>query len=360
MGDRTDISWTQTVNPDGSTTPGATWNIVSGCTKLTAECKHCYVERDWHRLTHLPAYTGREFTDIACHHDRLDQPLRWRRPRRIFPCSTSDLFHPNVPDAFLDQAFGVMALCPQHTFLVLTKRADRMQAYLSAPGRREAIAKAAKGFRANHPLDHWEHAEGFAAVEHRGNSDENTTWLPRWPLRNVHVGVTAGTQETANQRIPLLLKTPAAKHWVSIEPLLESIDLLATPAGDILCRCEGCLNTTPDTRLDWVVVGGESGHQARPMHPEWARSLRDQCKTAGVPFFFKQHGEWTAIDPLDWDGKSKCIMVRRDGRAYLPEGKRLPEMILDCQGREWACMARLGRKVTGDRLDGLEHKAVPC
>lgn len=143
MGDRTNISWTHTRNADGSVTPGASWNPVSGCTKISPECKHCYVERDWHRLAHLPAYEGREFTDVACHPERLDQPIRWQRERRIFVYSTADLFHDDVPDEFLDRVFAVMAISSRHTFLVLTKRV-RMQRYLAAPGRREAIAKAAE------------------------------------------------------------------------------------------------------------------------------------------------------------------------------------------------------------------------
>ncbi len=363
MGDRTGISWTQTISADGAITPGATWNPVSGCTKLTAECKFCYVERDWHRMTHLPAYAGREFTDVACHPDRLEQPIRWQRSRRIFVCSTSDLFHADVPDDFLNSVFAVMALCPHHTFLVLTKRTDRMQKYLSAPGRREAIAQAAEEFPAKHPLD-WVRADGGEVVERGGNPDENTAWLPRWPLPNVHAGVTAGTQDALNERIGHLINTPAAKRWLSMEPLLESVSLRWLPAYPENAPYVG-QNPSGQTnhldglrRIDGVIVGGESGVKARPMHPEWARDLRDQCREAGVPFFFKQHGEWAAIDPLDWDGKTKRIMLRRDGMAYLPVGERLPEMILDCQSREWACMAKLGRKVTGELLDGCEHREV--
>lgn len=359
MGDKTGISWTQTKNPDGTVTPGATWNPVSGCTKLTAECKHCYVERDWHRLTHLPAYKGREFTDVACHEDRLDQPLRWQRPRRIFPCSTADLFHDDVPDEFLDRVFGVIALCPQHTFLVLTKRAGRMQCYLSAPGRREAIAKAAEEFSVKHPLD-WVRVDGDESPERGGDPNENAErWLPRWPLPNVHVGVTAGTQGSANERLPLLMKTPAAKHWVSMEPLLEPVDLLASPAGDILCRSEGCLEMTPDTRLDWVVCGGESGSrkQARPMHPQWARDLRDQCRANGVPFFFKQQGVWilgrdATNDQLNNPKVWGCWVNVHDGKTH--DGNT-HEDFRDGDVN----MLYVGRNAAGEMLDGAEHKEMP-
>lgn len=364
MGDRTGISWTRSYNPDGTYSEGATWNIVSGCTKLSPECKFCYVDRDWHRLIHLPAYAGRDFTDIACHPERLDQPLRWQRPRRIFVCSTSDLFHEAVPDAFLDQAFGVMSLCPQHTFLILTKRAKRMRQYLAAPGRREAIAKAAAQFQARHPLD-WVRADGSEAGERGGDPDENSAWIPRWPLPNVQVGVTAGTEGSVNEHIGHLVLTPAAKRWISMEPLLEAVDLSSipwpegypVPADDIGDGFDALRHET--LHVDGIVVGGESGPGARPMHPRWARDLRDQCQQAKVPFFFKQHGEWTAIDPLDWDGKSQLLFLHADSQSYVPDGQRLPKMLLDDQDSAWACMARLGRNKTGDRLDGREHRELP-
>jgi len=374
MGDKTGISWTQTHNPDGTVTPGATWNPVSGCTKLTAECKFCYVERDWHRLTHLPAYEGRSFTDVACHEDRLDQPLRWQRARRIFVCSTADLFHADVPDAFLDRVFGVMALCPQHTFLVLTKRAARMQRYLSAPGRSEAIAKAAEDFPADHPLD-WVRADGRETIERGGDPNEDTEWLPRWPMPNVHVGVTAGTQESANERISLLIETPAAVRWVSAEPLLGQVDVtrwiakefpvldddLDAPDGSFVDGMERVGDRwIRRISLDWVVCGGESGSRknARPMHPQWARDLRDQCKEYGVHFYFKQQGEWIIgrdatndqqNNPKVWgcwvnikDGKThdgNCLATFRDGDTN---------------------MLYVGRKTAGEALDGREHKAMPC
>lgn len=355
MGAKTNISWTHTFHPDGTSTKGASWNPVSGCTKLTAECKFCYVDRDWHRLTHLPAYAGRKFTDVACHPDRLEMPLQWQRPRRIFVCSTSDLFHADIPDEFLDRIFAVISLCPQHTFLILTKRADRMQQYLSAPCRRQSIALAANRFSARHPID-WVRAN-TTSVERNGDPDEGAEWLPRWPLPNVHAGVTAGTQETANERIPLLMQTPAAKHWVSMEPLLGPVDLLATPAGDILCRCEGCLEMTPDTRLDWVVCGGESGSrkQARPMHPQWARNLRDQCVANKVPFFFKQQGAWIPgqdatneqmNDPKTWG----CWVNIEDGKSHDGNSR---EAFRD--GDFHMLYVRDG----GDLLDDREHKEMP-
>jgi len=328
MGDNSGISWTN-----------ATWNPVSGCTKLTPECTHCYAERDWHRLTHLAAYAGREFTDVACHEDRLDQPIRWKRPRLIFVCSMSDLFHDDVPDDFIDQVFAVMALSPQHTFQVLTKRAERMQRYLSDDHRASYVEGRAERM-----------ARGRGAPIPEGK-------YLKWPLAHVWVGVTAGTQATANERIPLLMKTPAAKHWVSMEPLLGPVDLLATPAGDILCRCDGCIEMTPETRLDWVVVGGESGPKARPMHSAWVKALRDQCVTNHVTFFFKQWGEW--IPGRDATNDQLNNPRVRGGWVSLAggfhDGNNAAAFL---EGDE--NVLRVGRKSAGECIEGVEYKEMPC
>lgn len=375
MGDRTGVSWTQTRHADGSITKGASWNPVSGCTKLTAECKHCYVERDWHRLTHLPAYEGREFTDVACHEERLDQPLHWQRARRIFVCSTADLFHDDVPDEFLDRVFGVISLCPQHIFQVLTKRAGRMLAYLSAPGRREAIAKAAAEFQAKNPLD-WVRADGGVAPDRGGDPNEGSEWLPRWPLPNVHVGVTAGTQESANERIPLLLETPAAVRWVSAEPLLGRLDVSRWTVKEFAALDDEDTLDAPDGAvidgmervgdrwirrigIDWLVCGGESGSRkkARPMHPQWALDLRDQCFQDGVAFFFKQQGEWIPgreatndqlNDPKVWG----CWVNVYDGKTH--DGS---DLLAFRDGDE--NMLYVGKHAAGDLLDGMEIKQWP-
>lgn len=298
MSDKTGIEWTD-----------ATWNPVTGCTKVSQGCKHCYAERDWGRLQHLPAYAGRAFTDVRTHADRLDQPLRWRRPRRIFVNSMSDLFHPDVSVEFIDKVFAVMALCPQHTFQVLTKRPERMKAYVSNLALRTELV-------------------GIEA-EVIGGIDRHKEGLQqRWPLplQNVWLGVSVEDQAAADERIPLLLDTPAAMRWISAEPLLASINL-----------AEHGLHGGPG-QLDWVVVGGESGPKARPMHPAWARSLRDQCAAAGVPFLFKQWGEW-APDAAH-------------GIAY--------------EGRCWTwggdydnAVERVGKKLAGRLLNGVVHDCYP-
>lgn len=279
MADKSGITWTN-----------ATWGPVTGCTKVSSACKHCYAERDWTRLTHLPTYAGRQFTDVACHPERLDQPLRWKRTRMIFVNSMSDLFHEDVPDEFIDKVFAVMALAKQHVFQVLTKRPERMLAYMTR------LAKSAK------LLDDAARTVGYT-FEFQGQ------YLVSWPIPNVWMGVSVENQATANERIPLLLQTPAAIRFVSAEPLLDHVSLQqacekfryrsATPCNECHPHIVGngieCCGMVRN--LDWVIVGGESGPKARLMHPDWARNLRDECQRAGVPFFFKQTGLWQALEP---------------------------------------------------------------
>lgn len=247
MADKTGIAWCD-----------ATWNPVSGCTKVSQGCKNCYAERLWPRLA-APGqpYEGRAFTEVACHPNRLGQPLRWKKPRRIFVNSMSDLFHEDVPDDFIQEVFAVMALADRHTFQILTKRPDRMRRLLNSDEFQEAIT--------------YVEGESPEGIDGYG-------YLP-WPLPNVWLGVSVEDQETANERIPLLLNTPAAVRWLSIEPMLGPIDLREAHKAKIKLP-----------RVDWIVVGGESGPRARPMQIEWVESIVDQCQAASVPVFVKQMG----------------------------------------------------------------------
>ena len=243
MGDQTGIHWTD-----------ASWNPITGCAKVSQGCKHCYAEtvaqRYWARQ-YPPREDGspRQFTDVQLHRDRLDMPLRWKRPRRIFVNSMSDLFHPDVPDDFITSVFVTMAYADRHTFQVLTKRPERMAQLLREDSFQEQIT--------------W--------FENDGGGEGH---LP-WPLPNVWLGTSIERQQEADQRIPHLLRTPAAVRFLSCEPLLGPIDLTLVPF----------VYTAP---LHWVIVGGESGPHHRPMDVEWARALRDQCQWAGKAFFFKQ------------------------------------------------------------------------
>ena len=258
MSDKTGIAWTD-----------ATWNPVTGCSKVSQGCKHCYAEREWARLSANPkatAYYGRAFTDVACHEDRLDQPLRWSKPRMIFVNSMSDLFHEDVPDEFIDRVFAVMALAEKHTFQVLTKRPARMLRWFD-PGH-----------------DNREHAVGEAMREIAAARGSDDAGLPEWPLPNVWLGVSVEDQITADERIPLLLQAPTAVRWVSAEPLLERVEIGFAMPWRVTGAAYG-------QTLDWVVCGGESGGpKARPMHIEWVNKLRLDCEKAGVPFFMKQLG----------------------------------------------------------------------
>lgn len=327
-----------------------TWNPVTGCSKVSQGCKNCYALREWTRLAANPkatAYFGRAFTDVACHPERLDAPLRWTKPRKIFVNSMSDLFHEAVPFEFIDQVFAVMALSRRHIFQVLTKRPERMLDYLTGLG------KSAKR------MDDAARTLGYT-LEFDGVS------LVSWPLPNVWLGVSAEDQATANERIPILLRTPAAVRWLSAEPLLGAVDLLSVvmPDGDTLSA--SLYNDGESAGLDWVVVGGESGPKARPMHPKWVFSLRDQCAKAGVPFLFKQWGEWVP--------RSSCYHTFADGSdcANLDMGAtKWPTIRLTEHGNNGrdlahagegddAYMQRVGKKIAGRLLKGKLHDGYPA
>lgn len=314
MSDKAKIEWTD-----------ATWNPVTGCTKVSSGCKHCYAEREWPRLTKLvPAYAGRAFTDVRTHEDRLGQPLRWKKPRKVFVNSMSDLFHPDVPDEFIDRVFEVMALSQQHTFQVLTKRADRMQDYVTR----------LNGGRLRNRLLMVDAPNSALA----------------WPLPNVWLGVSVEDQASADERIPLLLDTPAAVRWISAEPLLGPVSFRWAKWHDYSHRQPGFVHNHLDGMrgIDWVVVGGESGPKARPMHPDWARSLRDQCASAGVPFLFKQWGEWfpTSI------GQGGSQIGAWNGDDFMPGWGDIKNPDNN--------MVRAGRHAFGGRLlDGVQHDGYP-
>ena len=300
-----------------------TWNPVTGCTKVSQGCKNCYAERLWPKVSAAEAKREgwdkpRAFTDVRCHPERLEAPLHWKKPRRIFVNSMSDLFHEDVPFIFIDRVFAVMALCPQHTFQILTKRPALMLAYL-AETRAEIVRRE------------------WTLTDCATRKKLVYRPFPAWPLPNVWLGVSVEDQPTADERIRLLLQTLAAIHFVSYEPALGPVrfkdEWLQCPGGaeygNGFNRTEvhaGCCEK--HARLNWLIAGGESGPNARPSHPDWFRSVRDQCADAGVAFFFKQWGEWAPR----W---------RPDGRASLP-------------------MNRTGKKAAGRILDGHTHDEYPA
>lgn len=242
----TKIAWTE-----------ETWNPVTGCSKVSPGCANCYAEaiaRRFNADVFKPWLPENAEYNVQTRPERLDAPLHWRKSRRVFVNSMSDLFHEQVPDEFICDVFAVMARTPQHTYQVLTKRPERMWEFCS----REA---------------HW--WGNRAGIAHRADYGK--------PLPNVWLGVSVENQHWADERIPVLLRTPAAVRFISAEPLLGPVDLsLWTGCKDPTCDCASW--------LDWVIVGGESGRVRRSFELEWARSLRDQCRDAGVAFFFKQTG----------------------------------------------------------------------
>ncbi len=302
MSDDTGISWTN-----------ATWNPIRGCTRVSEGCRHCYAERVAARFSGPgQPYEGlavrklrvisddeqrveaRWTGDVRFVAEHLADPLRWRRPRRIFVNSMSDLFHEALTNEQIAAVFGVMAAAGSHTFQVLTKRSRRMREWFAwarrdFTDRQRGIASAPNTFRAM--LD-----AAFDVLGPPSKPALDAAWHAhdddRWPLPNVWLGVSAENQAAADERIPDLLATPAAVRWVSAEPLLGPLNLNAK------CPPFYAPHLRSD-RISWVVAGCESGPGARPADVEWFRALRDQCATAGVAFFLKQAvrrgGEWT-----DW------------------------------------------------------------
>lgn len=300
------ISWTEYV-----------WNPVVGCSRIAHGCMHCYAETMTRRLAAMGRmeYKNLLTSDhrwngrVRCLEQRLDDPLQWRKPRRIFVCSMGDLFHNVVTVDFIASVYARMEKCSQHIFIVLTKRAERAAILLQSDG----------------PL-YW-------MLERIHHLDDIV-----WPLPNVwHLG-SVSTQADANEIISHVLDTPAAIRGVSLEPLLGPVDLTRIKWAKIPIDPDNYRFSAPapdeynkaKIGLDWVIVGGESGPGARPMHPDWARSIRDQCQDAGVAFYFKQWGEWTSEFPQE-RSLAHIQEAYRDGQSYWRVGKKAAGRLLDGQ-----------------------------
>lgn len=305
-----------------------TWNPLRGtkgrwtCTKISEGCQNCYAERLNLRFGGPEYKHGADMLRLDA--EALTRPFRWKRPRRIFVCSMTDLFEERVQDEWIDRVFAVMALAPQHTFQVLTKRAERMFLYCSWWGRLEEINEAARKITGQSSL-------AVMPTQRHGMSPGG------WPLPNVWLGVSVENQARADERIPWLLRTSAAVRFLSVEPLLGPVDLKPRPDRET-CLLEHPHEGHPCRRdgLNWVIIGGESGgpperalvekaacrclKTSRPYHLkecgallpkpdalDWVRALRDQCVAAGVSFFHKQWGGPTPksggrlLDGRIWD-----------------------------------------------------------
>jgi len=268
--------------------------------------------------------------------------MRWKKPRMIFVCSMGDLFHEDVPEIEIIRVFAVMADAQQHTYLVLTKRPERMKEVLTSP----SIAN-----------DVW-------LMTNTGISEDK----PIWPLPNVWLGVTAENQARADERIPILLQIPAAKRFVSVEPMLGPVDLTkiiipitgkgssqpcapdsvrrinSLTGDDVLYDHKGYGVGSKRANLDWVICGGETGPGARPMHPDWVRGLRDQCQAAGVPFFFKSWGEW--------------MPSYQTGATFELSRLKTDEVVMSGPGHG-VVMKKVGKKAAGRLLDGQTWEQRP-
>jgi protein gp37 len=395
MGDNSKIEWT-----DASWNPIRARDRVTGkvgwfCTHASEGCRNCYAESFNGRLGTGIAYRAQDLRKVELFIDDkiLTDPLRWRRPRKIFTLSMSDLFGEFIPDEMIDRLFAVMALCPQHTFLPLTKRPERMHRYLTEEvkgpwaGRAHVVDDDGTQrpmtdvhFRMNGVMcDLYPKAPpqalNFAAKWADDHYPDRDGFLRCWPLPNVWLGVSVEDQKNADDRIPILLQTPAAKRFISAEPLLGPVDLKAIRYRDEdaeiridaltaeawVENSESASAYTNDadgnTRLDWVIVGGESGPGARPMHPEWARKIRGDCVVADVPFFFKQWGQFKD----GGDFAPDAIAVLADGRQC--DGTREALAALDRQApvapQNPTLMRAVGKKAAGRLLDGREWSEFP-
>lgn len=359
MSDGTKIEWTD-----------ATVNAINGCTVVSPGCTNCYAMRlAGTRMKDHPTRKGLTQDskagpvwngEVRLNKLAVIAPLGWQRRRRIFWNAHGDTFHPSVPDWWIDHCFAVMASTQQHIHQVLTKRSDRMRTYLADPATPERIGRIQ------------------AEIDPSATSYDRLDLDGIWPLANVWMGVSVEDQTRAHARIPDLMAAPAAIRWLSCEPLLGPLDLGqlqdGLPANAWLTWLDG---------LDWVVVGGESGPGARPMHNAWAELIRDQCAATNVPFFFKQWGDWAPVcamsdvdsdslyhKPRHADASRRCkvdqLVMQESGRVFpLDQWSR-------CSGEnpatgDFAFLAgtramhfmRIGKRSAGRLLDGIQHDGMP-
>lgn len=307
----TTIEWTKRPG-----TIGETWNPTTGCNKVDRGCKNCYAEKMHKRLQAMgqEKYKGNFLDGAVAQPDTLDIPMKWTKPRTVFVNSMSDLFHEKVDFNFICEVMQVIQLTPQHTYLVLTKRPEIAVKFFDWMGR-----------------------------------DLYGPWAPP---PNLWMGTSCNDQESANKRVPVLLKLKGVLRFLSYEPATGPVDLsnLETnyfqPTIDAVRGFStfGGRIDYDHPRLHWVIMGGESGNKAAPMHPAWARKVRDDCQAAGVPFFFKQFGEWAPRTFLD-EGKP-FIKFGTDPKIYTftepPQN-----------------MIKVGKHKSGHELDGKTYQQFP-
>lgn len=379
MANNSKIEWTQ-----------STWNPITGCDKVSQGCKNCYAEIMHRRLMkmHPRKYSKPFLGNIQMHEKDLTIPMERMVPTVYFVNSMSDLFHPSVPFEFVAKVFICMGLCPHHTFQILTKRPERALEFFKEYeyfgfGDDRTTDELAMDFhpwlydKKTHQLRQDLRNAGWFWDSY-GDDDSRFIFENDAPLKNVWIGVSVEDQKAANERIPLLLQIPAAVRFLSCEPMLGPIDLsicttwppskctkcgfvgrgLLVDEGTECPECDSFMDRLP--MIDWVIVGGESGHKARPMHPDWVRAIRDQCNACSIPFFFKQWGQWgpyeKAMALLKGDqalGVFDYVHVYRDGKT----DPNPPWQDVDAERCEW--MFKLGKHAAGNVLDGQTHLNYP-
>jgi protein gp37 len=280
----------------------AIWDPVRGCSRKSAACVNCYAEittaensqpGGWGEGFASATPDGMKWTGkVGLYEERLTMPFGVNSPSRIFVNSVADVFHEEMTDAAIDRIFAVMALTPQHRYLILTKRQQKMQTYMADPaaaGRVGAVADALAG-------------QGF------GDAAKTQSW----PLSNVWLGVTTENQKEAERRVPVLLKTPAAVRFIAAEPLLAAVELKPEWLG----------SAAAGPTIDWVMAGGESGPKARPIELDWVRALRDQCARTGTPFYWNDWGAAAPTSQTATDVSTEMTHRRIDGalHAAFPAG----------------------------------------
>ena len=304
MSTTTSIEWTD-----------VTWNPVRGCSLVSAGCANCYAMKQAHRfsgtgkpyegLTEIGPQGPRWNGKVRLVPEALEEPLHWKQPRRVFVNSMSDLFHEDVPDEFIAAVFGVMCVASHHTYQILTKRPERMRTWFGWIADRGALA--------HYVADRCDALYPGALPAERSCAGLVWSGLPEratWPLPNVWLGVSVEDQATADERIPILLQTPAAVRFISAEPLLSRVSIIRylyknmDVTGDFRTfrgkRQVKFVHEGLSGGLHWAIIGGESGPRARPCDLAWIRSIKDQCQAAEVPVFIKQIGaRW-------YDKEARC------------------------------------------------------
>lgn len=330
-----------------------TWNPVTGCDKVSAGCKNCYAEKMALRLQGMGQPNYSNGFEVTIQRHMLKVPFNRKKATRYFVGSMGDVFHKDVPFAFIDKIMAVCALCPQHQMMFLTKRADRMLEYFSSD---RDILKAWQIYMCSMlPLN-------------------ERDLLSNWPLPNVWPGVSIENQPTADERIPLLLQIPAAKRFVSYEPALGPVDftkceyISSKEMGDLVAGVACNVNYLKQRNgIDLVIMGGESGPGARPMHPDWPKKVRDDCVVTDVPFFFKQWGAYVPANPFTTSRRGKFLMSTeemKDLRWITKSGKIMEitaEFHRDKYEGEYPLtpMKKVGKKAAGDLLDGRQYHEWP-